>query len=75
LSHTGSLLGCAVACKVAVGLDCEVSSRHTRRDPLRLAYRYFHPSEIAALEGGYTSSSQQVGESEGGGSPRLGLVQ
>eukprot|EP00884_Botryococcus_braunii_P018467 jgi/Botrbrau1/5303/Bobra.0391s0020.2 len=50
LTHTGSLLGCAVTCRVAVGLDCEASSRHTRGDPMRLAYRYFHPHEIAAIE-------------------------
>jgi phosphopantetheinyl transferase len=51
LTHTGSLLGCAVSAGAAVGLDCEESSRHTRRDPLGLARRYFHPREIADCEG------------------------
>ncbi|CAL8463637.1 g3171 [Coccomyxa elongata] len=51
LSHTASLLGCAVTAGQLVGLDVEVTNRHTHGDPLRLAKRRFSPAERAALEG------------------------
>ncbi|KAK9833335.1 hypothetical protein WJX81_007623 [Elliptochloris bilobata] len=50
LSHTPSLLGCAVAVDAAVGLDVEEAERMTRSDPLRLARRRFSAAEAAALE-------------------------
>ncbi|KAK9917310.1 hypothetical protein WJX75_003017 [Coccomyxa subellipsoidea] len=50
LSHTASLLGCAVTSGKLVGLDVEVSNRHTRGNPLRLARRRFSAAELASLE-------------------------
>lgn len=43
--------GCAVTAGQLVGLDVEVTNRHTHGDPLRLAKRRFSPAERAALEG------------------------
>ncbi|KAK9829352.1 hypothetical protein WJX72_005328 [[Myrmecia] bisecta] len=49
LTHTRSLLGCAVTNGMRIGLDVERTDRHTRSDPLKLARRRFTPTEVACL--------------------------
>ncbi len=46
-----NVAGCAVTYDARVGLDVERSERHTRRDPLKLARRYFTDQEVASLKG------------------------
>jgi 4'-phosphopantetheinyl transferase len=50
LTHTGGLVGVAVAAAARVGLDAEQAARRPRADPLRVARRHFAPAEVAALE-------------------------
>ncbi len=47
LSHSGSWLAIALAARAPVGIDIEPADR--RIEGLRLARRYFHPGEVAAL--------------------------
>jgi len=48
LSHSNGWLAIAVTAGAPVGVDIEYCD--PRRDVLRLARRYFHPGEVAALE-------------------------
>jgi len=51
LTHSASIIGCAVASKGRqVGLDAEANDRQVRAGPLSIARRRFSPAEVCELE-------------------------
>ncbi|KAJ4775011.1 4-phosphopantetheinyl transferase [Rhynchospora pubera] len=49
LSHTSSLIACAVALEIPIGIDVEENTRKTANNVLSIARRYFTISEVEHL--------------------------
>ncbi|KAF3783211.1 4'-phosphopantetheinyl transferase [Nymphaea thermarum] len=50
ISHTPSLIACAVTSGAVIGIDIEEKQRKTRNNTLSFARRYFSPAEVQILE-------------------------